>query len=235
MSRPPRREIVCREEGCDRPPLDMASFCAVHIDTQRRCKATKPGSGGSVRCRKTALRGLEVCEKHGGRLPAARAKSEKAIVLSDMKRFVVPYEGELDPIYVFEMEFRRTLGRIAWLEEQVGNLAEAKDLVWGVTKTERVNAAEFTGTNTTEEARVNTFEEMLRWERTHLMAMEKLWIAAKLDTARLTLMRTYVAESKRLVLAALKALGVDMNDPDVRSIVAKAFEAAPHLPSRDDE
>lgn len=218
---------LCRQEGCRTLALQGAIFCRDHLGLKRQCKATKPGSDGTIRCKKAAMVGLEVCATHGGSRKAAYAQHERAVGMLEMARFTRPYEGDLNPVSAFEMEFRRTLGRIAWLEERIADLSAPEDLIWGQTKQERIGAGEFTGTNTTNEARIHGFEEMLRWERTHLLNMEKVWISAGLENARLDLMRTYVEQTYELTRQALVALGHDVHDPRVREVMAQVFNVAP--------
>lgn len=215
----------CRHDGCTRPPLDQAIFCGEHIGATHKCKATKPGTDGKVRCKKYALAGLDVCERHGGRFPYAKKQSARSKALTKMQRFVKPYEGELDPVGALEMEFRRCLGRIAWLDEEIGNL-QVEDLTWGKTKHE--SAGGFEGApSTTYEARIHIYEEMQRWERKHLLEMEKLWIAAGIEKERLRLMESQVAWTFNKVVEAMRAMGIDPFSEANRSILAQVFETGP--------
>lgn len=222
---------LCRQEACPVIALEGAIFCREHLGLKRQCKATKPGSEGKIRCKKAAMTGLEVCATHGGSRHKAREQHHRAVQMLEMQRFTRPYEGDLNPVSAFEMEFRRTLGRIAWLEDKISALSAPEDLIWGQTKQERIGAGEFTGTNTTDEARIHGFEEMLRWERTHLLNMEKVWISAGLENARLDLMRTYVEQTYELTQRALEALGHNVHDPEVRAVMAQVFDVAPATPA----
>lgn len=219
----PARITECREDGCTKPPIDQAIFCADHLNKSRRCKATKAGSKGTLRCKKAALVGLEVCERHGGSFPQAQAQSGRAVVLTQMQRFVRPYEGDLNPFTAFEMEIRRTLGRIAWYDEQLSKLASEDDLIWGKTKEERVHAAEFTGTNTTYEARLHLLEEAQRWERKHLVELERIWLAAGFEREKLDLFKAQETRLLAVVLRAVKELGLDPNNDDVRDTLSRVF------------
>ncbi|MGH3504455.1 MAG: hypothetical protein ACRDQA_26685 [Nocardioidaceae bacterium] len=156
-------------------------------------------------------------------MPAAKRKSEKAKALTDMQKFVKPYAGDADPITTFESEFRRTLGRIAWYDDQLSRLASADDLIFGLTKEEQISAAEFPGTNSTYEARSHMLNELQFRERKHLLDLEKVWIGAKLDTERLNLMKRYVEGTYSRILNALERLGLDANDPKVRDTLALAL------------
>lgn len=222
----------CRAESCERPAVESTLYCEAHIGQTRRCKAVRSVDGVKQRCKRGAMLGLDVCQKHGGQFPNPKKVHERSVAVTQMQRFVEPYSGDVDPIGVFEREFRRTLGRVEWLEEQIAALGDPNDLIWGKSKEEVINAgtgADFTpGTNTTYEAKINGFEEMLRWERKHLVEMEKVWIAAKLDERKLALMRSYVIEAKRGVMAALMAFGVDVSTPEAREIISAAFDPSPH-------
>lgn len=216
----------CNDADCDRPRLDGAIFCARHIGAKRQCKATKPGSNGTIRCKKPALRGLEVCERHGGGTKKSLKVRDRAEQYVEMQRFTRPYEGDLNPYTAFTDEMRRTLGRIAWLEEKIASLVP-DDLIWGRTKVESIGAGEFTGTNTTHEARVHGWEELLWRERRHLLDLEKVWISADLDQQSLNLMKTYVTQTYELTKRALEALGHDTTKPEVRAVMAEVFDVRP--------
>lgn len=220
------RATQCREDGCERLPLDMGVYCGKHIGASRQCKFTRVKDGRTQRCKKPARIGLDVCERHGGSFPSAKAQHQRAKALTKMERFSRHYEGDLDPVGIFETEFRRTIGRIQWLEDELGQIADEDDLTWGLTKRETISASETPGTNTTYEARLHPYEEMLRWERRHLMEMEKVWIAAKLDSARLDLMRSYVEAAYTTTLEAVSRLGLDIKDQSVRATIAAVFMEA---------
>ena len=208
----------CIEEGCDEPRVTGGDFCSRHIAEPRRCRATKRSNG--ERCKNAAKRGLRYCEQHGGAGAKATAKSNTAKAITAMQRFVKPYEGDIDPVAVFEAEFRRTLGRIRWYDEQLSLLASEEDLIWGRTKEVHVGAGEFTGTDVTYEARVNTLEQLQRWERKHLLDMEKVWIQANLDERKLNLMKRYVEATYVKVIEAVRLLGLDPTDKRVRDVLA---------------
>lgn len=226
------RHAVSADDGlgvlCGRPTLEGAIFCDLHLDVRRQCAATKPGSAGKVRCRRLASPGLTVCKKHGGAFKHARAQSERAVVLTEMQRFARPYEGDMDPIAVFEREFRRTLGRIDWFEDQLSRL-RTQDLIWGKTGHVTGFGPEGGIDQTTYAAQTHMFEEMLWRERKHLVELEKLWIGAKLDTAKLQLMRAYVVDAKRAILSVFTALGIDPTDPKNAALLERAFNPPPEI------
>lgn len=224
------RTKICKIDGCDEPVVPGTFMCLPHSQERRRCEGRvreiDPDTGEVLaerRCKKAARPGLTVCRWHGGSGPRSEAASSRTAALSAMQRFVKPYEGDLDPISAFEAEFRRTYGRIQWLEGQLGALEDERDLIWGQTKEERVNAAEFAGTNKTYEARIHVYEEMLRWERKHFLEMEKIWIKAGLEEKKLNLMRDHITYTYSKVLEAARALGFDPHEPETRDILMRLF------------
>lgn len=226
----PARDPICREPGCEREAIERQNFCTRHISEPRRCKKTKEVDGVTKRCKAWAMSGLTVCWSHGGAFPREHEKSKQVEVLTKMQRFVKPWEGDLDPYIAFENELRRTMGRIKWYDEQIGALADSKDLIWGLTKEERVMASEYPGTNRTYEARVNILEDLQRWERKHLLDMEKIWLQANLDEKRLTLMKAYVQLGYEKVNEALTRLGIDTKNAEVRAVLADVFSSGTHAP-----
>lgn len=190
-----------------------------------RCIAVRHGE----RCKNYKMTGLTVCRHHGGGSRAAKAKSEKAKLVTQMHKFVAPIaadDPENHPIVAFEVEFRRTLGRIRWYDEQLAKL-EVEDLTWGRTKEEEINASEFDGTNTTYETKANAIHELQFRERRHLLDMEKIWIGAKLDEKKLSIQREYVRMLDERIVAILTALGHDVHDPAIRQVVRDQLLALP--------
>lgn len=210
----------CREPDCPNKALKGVYFCSEHLDKPRRCKMRR---ANGQRCKAHAVTGLEVCERHGGRLKSGRLVSERTAVLTAMQRFVRPFEGDVDPIAVFEAEFRRTLGRIAWYDDQLAKLASERDLIWGQTEAKVVGSSEYPGIDRTYAARVHMFEELQRWERKHLLELEKVWIGAKLDEAKLQIMRGQVERVYTAITKALEKLGLDPMDEHVREVLAEAL------------
>lgn len=213
----------CRHEGCRLNAQDGAIYCAEHIGASHRCVQTRVKNGVTQRCKKAALRGLDRCEKHGGRLPIQRARHERAEALTAMQRFVRPYEGDLDLMQSFEDEYRRCLGRIAWYDQQLSQLADPQALVWGRTEEKVVRAGEYPGTDTTYAAKVNMFEELQRWERKHLLDMQKVALSVGLEQKRLDLMTAQVDRTYEAIVTALVKLGLDPTDERVREALAEAL------------
>lgn len=221
----------CLEDGCTTARVNGLKFCAPHLDKPRRCVAVRKSTG--ERCKSPARRGLTVCTKHGGSGKKAAEQVTRAKAVTDMQRFVKPYEGDVDPISVFEEEFRRTLGRIKWYDHYLASLDSADELVWGLTKKEQINAAEHPGTNRTYEAKVHEIERLQFRERQHLVALEKVWIGAKLETEKLNLMKRYVEVAYSRMVEVLRRLGHDPSSPEVRDILAEVLTGGEEA-TRDD-
>lgn len=205
-------------------------MCEKHLAHKRRCvgKVRTYDNEGNVvserQCKKAAMPGLDVCNSHGGNGPRLSAASQRTAALTAMQRFVQPYDGPIDAVTGFEREVRRTIGRIRWLEEQIANLEDEQDLIWGLTKEEDITASEVAGTNRTFEARVHIFEEMLWRERKHYHELLKTWIRANLDERKLTLIQQNIDYTYSLVIQAARMLGHDTADPAVRHIIGRLFE-----------
>lgn len=216
---------ICEVPDCDNPRVKGARICQDHLGDRVRCSKMilvdpdKPELG-KRQCKNSARKGTALCKSHSG--PKTEAVAHRAAAMTAMQRFVKPFDGNLDPITAFELEFRRTYGRILWLEEQIAEL-NTEDLTWGKTKSETIYASEFSGTNTTYEARIHVYEEMLRWERKHFLDLEKLWIQAKLDAKKLTIMREAITYTYGKVIEAAKALGHDPNDETTRRALLTLF------------
>lgn len=195
--------------------------------SKERCTAISRQTG--EQCKNASVFGLKVCRFHGGGTKRSKAASARAKVHADMAAFVRPIDAsdpENDPVAAFEIEFRRTIGRIRWYDEQIALLAP-EALHWGETKAEDVRASEFAGVNVTAEARISILVAEQRVERTHLLAMEKVWIGAKLDGRRLEIQQSYVTMLDKALTGVLTALGHDASDPGVRQVVRDQLLALP--------
>ncbi len=219
----------CRFEGCAGKPVRGTYVCADHLDVRTQCVARVrviEKSTGEVleirQCKHVALQGTTRCSRHA--VGGQRGVAERTKAVSAMRRYVTPYGGEIDPLSAFEMEFRRTYGRILWLENQIGSLESEQDLIWGKTKEELTTVGEFPGTTTTYEARVHLFEQLLQWERKHLLELQKVWIGAKFEENKLALMRSQIDYTFTLVRKAVEVLGFDPDAPDVRDKILRLFE-----------
>lgn len=205
------------------------------MDEKYQCTRIKKNG---ERCKAPSLVGLTVCRIHGGQLPALRAKSEKAKVLMAMEKFVTPIpanDPEADFITAFETEFRRTVARIRYFDEKLAELRE-EELIWGKTKEEDIDAAEYPGVNRTFEAKANMYHQLQWEERQHLVKMTKVYMAAKVDERRLQIMEREVLALDKAITTILGRLGHNPKDPEVRSVIreellAIAAPARTHGPS----
>lgn len=226
-----RQRAICKVDGCEQPRLTGALLCSEHLGAKRRCegRVTEVNSEtGEVlrerQCKRSAKPGLLVCQSHGGSAKKLQEVSARTPALTAMQRFVQPYDGPLNPIDAFEKEFRRTYGRILWLEDQIAGFEDEKELIYGLVKEEHISAAEFAGTNQTYEARIHVYEDMLRWERKHFLELEKTYIRANLDERRLGVMREYLEGTYVSVTRLLTDLGHDTASPEVRDRLRRMFE-----------
>lgn len=202
------------------------------LSDEERCHAVSKHT--KQRCRNPHMVGLTVCEKHGGLTPAAKAKSDLAkaerYISGKMARFVTPIDAndiEADPVFAFEMEFRRTVARIRYLDECIAELTDNEALVWGKTKTEQIGASEFEGENITYESRMNAYVALQWQERKHLVELEKVWIGAKLDSKRLEIQARYVEMLDAAIVRILTRLGQNVLDPALRDVVRQELAAIP--------
>jgi hypothetical protein len=197
----------------------------------RLCSANKTNG---EKCVKFAMVGLSVCEKHGGytataRIANGRAKAAK-VIKTEMEKFATPLDIDdirANPIVAFETEFRRTVGRIIFLDEQISKINSVDDLTWGRTKEEDIQAAEFAGTNVTKEARANALLQLQMVERKHLLDLEKIWIGAKLDVRKLEIEQDKVRLLDAAITGILTKLGHDVTDPGVRMVVRDQLMSLP--------
>lgn len=189
-----------------------------NIPDEKRCEAN---GKDHKRCQNRKMVGLRVCRMHGGSTRLARRKSERAKAMTAMQRFVTPIDAsdpEADFIGGFEMEWRRTVGRIRYYDEKLSELAE-KELIWGMTKVEDKTATEFEGSDTTYEAKVNMYHELQWQERQHLLKMSKVYIGARLDEKKLQLESAKVMALDKAINGILAALGHDPKNVEVRQVV----------------
>lgn len=225
------RPRQCREPECVAPATKGALYCEQHLGERRRCigmvRETDPDTGTILdehQCKKAARPGLDVCERHGALKKANRALTQRASQLTAMQQFARPYDGDISADDAARKELQRTYGRIIWLEAQIGALESERDLIWGKSKEERTTASEFPGTTVTYEARIHGFEEMLRWERRHLLDIIKVAITDKIASAEVQRTQAQTEFTWRLVQAAAAALGHDISAPSTVEVLAALFE-----------
>jgi hypothetical protein len=194
-----------------------------------RSKTRSNEAGVPLRCRKPRCIGLRVCARHGGASPAAVDKRNRTKAVARLLKFVTPIPGddiEANPIAAFELEFRRTIAKIRYLDEMILEL-DPEQLGWGKAEEKRVGSGEFPGTDITSKAQANVFYEMQLRERKHLVELIKIWIGAKLDVRKLEIEAQKVDALNGVVVAILTKLGHDVHDPELRRTVREEMLALP--------
>lgn len=180
---------------------------------------TKSGAA----CKKAPMVGLKRCRIHKGNANMGNHEREK--LRRGMEKFVTPVDGadpEVNVVYGFEMELRRTLAAIRYYDEKIAELDE-EQAFWGKTRTEDVNAGEFPGTNVTYEARMNAVMAARLEERKHLHALHKTWISAKLDERKIQATTALVDSLNGVITSVIVGLGQNPRDPEVRKVVRAAM------------
>lgn len=227
------RSPLCKVPGCEQPHTRDSRLCEEHLAGRVQCtyqikEKALDGTLYTRQCKSASLQGTILCHKHSG------VKSHEVAIQTEaqiaMQRYVKPFEGDIDPIRMFEQEFRRTYGKILWLEDQISRLTP-EEVIWGRTKEERIGAAEFQGTNRTMEARVNGYVVLLQWERKHLLDLEKLWVGAKLDQQKINIMKGHIEYTYGKVTEVARMLGHDPESDAVRSVLERAFSTGDKIGS----
>lgn len=229
-----RKRTICRVEGCEKPRVKTSFMCIEHLGQKRRCEGevctydTQGNLTSQAQCKRSATPGNLTCAYHdGGRMSdKAKASKAKALQLSAINELIPPYEGSVNPFEVFEGEYRRTLAKIRFYENQIAGLQDAQALVWGKTKVESTTVGEFPGTTITHEARINLFEELLWRERKHLLELNKVVFKGDIDDRRLSMMRTYVDATSRAMDELVRALGHDPHDQHNAELILRAFDSS---------
>lgn len=192
-----------------------------------RCTFRRPSDG--ARCIKQRVL-KDRCKRHaGGSKELRAAKIMQANIELRMANFVEPIaadDPEADPITAFEVEYRRTLGRIRWLDQKIATL-RVSDLGWGLRSETTKEATEFPGTDTEYATAINIYVQIQQWERKHLLDMQKVWIGAKLDVAKLRIQAAHVEVLDTAITKILRRLGQKPDDPDVRAVVFQELSALP--------
>ena len=164
-----------------------------------RCKAQHKTRG---RCKKARVDGMRVCEDHGAGTQASKDKRVMKRMTLGMARIGID-SSLRDPVAAFEDEFLRTVSRIAYLDTIIGKLTD-DELVWGKISEDVVRATEWPGVNLGYGARVNGLVELQWRERQHLLAIEKIWLHARLDVKRLEIAQNQ-ATALEVVMSAILA------------------------------
>lgn len=175
---------------------------------QRRCQATAKRTGNQ--CGGLAMRGQQVCRKHGGNAPQNRAAAKERIVEQKARSLVETYGRKIETTATEALldEVKYTAGHVAWLRERVREIdadAEAgagNALVWGITR--KKSGGDDHGV--TEEAAPNIFLKLYQQERTHLVKVCSEAIRAGIEERRIKLAEqegALVAQAIRAILGEL--------------------------------
>ena len=195
-----------------------------------RCKAQHKTRG---RCKKARVDGMRVCEDHGAGTQASKDKRVMKRMTLGMARIGID-SSLRDPVAAFEDEFLRTVSRIAYLDTIIGKLTD-DELVWGKISEDVVRATEWPGVNLGYGARVNGLVELQWRERQHLLAIEKIWLHARLDVKRLEIAQNQATALEVVMSAILAKLGHDTANPSVRAIIAQELGNLPGAAGRNME
>lgn len=189
------------------------------VVTERCGAKTRNGST----CKRAPMIGLRRCNTHKGNSNMERHGRE--VLRLGMARYVTPVpadDPELDVVYGYEMELRRTLAAIRYLDEKIAELDE-EAAFWVRTKQVDVNSGEFPGTDTTHEAKMNGYMAARLAERAHLHNQHKTWISAKLDERKIQITSNLVDSLNSVISAVVIGLNQNPRDPEVRRVVREAM------------
>jgi hypothetical protein len=157
--------------------------------------------------------------------PTLAKKRQGALLQAGLGRLVTPIpenDPELDPFEGFKNELRRTHGAIRYYEEKIAELSEDQAF-WGKSKETEQNSGEWPGTDVVREAKPNAYIAAWQWERSHLLDLHKVWIAAKMDERWLAVQERVVDDQDKIITAVVIGLGRDPRSPEVRDVVRRAL------------
>lgn len=198
------------------------------------------------KCGQLATPGWTTCVTHKSQGVASGepTKGEKAAerkrlaAEAKMAAFIRPIpatDPDANPLIAFSTEFRRVLARIRWYDEKLAEIRDERDLIWGLSKEEKINAAEYTGTNRTLEAKEHMWLVLQGRERDRLFNMEKLWLQVNLGAQQLELQKRVVASLDFAMQRVLSRLGLDPRDDVVRKVVHEELLQLERAREIDDE
>ena len=187
----------------------------------------------NVQCKNSAVPGSRLCPGHGG-TKKVKEPTEYEAALVEVSQFVQPISPthpNANPINGFYETWRYNEGRIIFLQAKVAEL-DADALVWGRTKEERINATEFSGTNTTYEAKKSVWLILL--DEALDQRFRLLQLAAKLgiEKARLESAQGLKNQTVTVILSTLRRLGLEVNDDDVKTAIREAIAEATNVNMR---
>lgn len=190
--------------------------------THERCKGHNTHGAP---CGLWPMNGQEVCRKHGGASPQAKAAAEKRLAevaaVVAVKSFGLPID--VDPHTALLQELARTAGAVAWLDAVVRGI-KPKNVTWG--KTQVKQGGEDWGT--TSAAGVNTWVQLWQSERKHLLDVSKACIAAGIEEKRVELETARVALMAKGAERLLAYVPAEKRDEAIRVFLdeLRSLEAA---------
>lgn len=200
-----------------------------------RCIKVRKSTG--ERCKSYAMVGFNTCKAHTpiaarNSLATKQALIEKKLTLDVRFRDVVVRRDDpaASPITALDTELRRTLARIQYYDDKINELKES-ELVWGKTQevVESGDGGYVVGSTSNHkvisESRMHEYIKLQNIERDRLLAIEKIWISAKLGEAHLEVQRQAVANLDIAITRVLTRLGKDVQDPEVRNVVRSELVA----------
>lgn len=209
----------------------------------QRCTAKR--SNGTP-CRAYAVKGLEVCVKHGGASKVARAagarrvaeakaaaQAARAVATLGLPVAVSPSEALL-------AEVQRAAGHVAWLGAKVAELEEVTSaelsadgvtttthhqLTWGTTKVTR-KTGDTSGVDVVQEGRVSVWYELYARERAALVRASEAALRAGVEERRIALAEQQGLAVAGMLRTVLEALWVRLLDRAEAPPTREVWEAA---------
>lgn len=207
-------ETTAAEQQCSRWVTSESGLCPQHDpdhvpEKGQRCTAlstggtTRPERKGK-RCRRLAMKGQQVCPKHGGSSPQARKAAALRLQEEGARRAMTAYGQSFNTTATEALlnEVCRTAGHVEWLSQKVAELQEG-ELIWGTT---RVKEGGQDG-GTTQEAQAHMWLKLYREERAHLVRVCSEAIRCGIEERYVRLAEAH----GQLVADALKAILGDLN------------------------
>lgn len=133
----------------------------------------------------------------------------------------------LDPFSLLLWEIRRCGARIEWFDRQIEALGREKDIWWGMTKREKIGAAEFSGTNRTYEARENVLVKMQNEERKRLVALRDEWQNNRFEALKVAGYGAFREAMRNALKVVLNEFEVDLTDEVNQARLRRALETLP--------
>lgn len=175
------------------------------------------------------------CKFHGGRAPAMVQTARRRAIEREMEadpgfNGIWPEDHELlDPFSLLLWEIRRSGHRIAYLDRQMSQLEEERDLWWGQTKREEIGASEFAGVNETFEAREHVYLKRQDIERKRMFDLMKEWQSNKFEATRIMALGEFGQFARLLTTRLVEELGHDLQDQHTQDAIARVLGAMPAL------